>query len=304
MRLNTEKSKSILLRLVALLVRVSPQVILRFSYRILSKFSWTRNLIQGVFSSSIPDTISIDGATIALNKDDPVVSGTLAAGAFEKYELALFRKSIKSGMTVLDIGANVGCFSAIASLAVGSNGRVYAFEPDPKNFSYLQKTAEFSPYRNIFCHQVAISDKEGFTELFLSKINPGDHRLFPSGDDREAVRVRSVALDSFAQNEGIGNVDVIKMDIQGFEGYAFNGMKKILSENRDIQIFTEFCPYFQRKSGFGEKNLLAILRDHNFNVFVIDADSKSLKLVDLNDTEPLIKSCRFEGYLNLYCRRG
>jgi len=83
------------------------------------------------------------------SRDTTVGTSLLKWGFFEKYETKLFKKSIKRGMVVLDIGANIGYYTLLAARLVGDEGKVFAFEPDPYNYSLLRKNIEANRYNNV-----------------------------------------------------------------------------------------------------------------------------------------------------------
>lgn len=146
--------------------------------------------------------------------------------------LNILKQNIHLGNTVLDIGANIGYYTLIMSKLVGSTGKVYAFEPEPKNFEILKKNIELNKLDNVILEQKALSNIDGVTYLQLSK-DSGQHRLSDHG-----VKVESITLDSYFG----GGIDFIKMDAEGSEYKIFKGMKNAL-KNKNLKIVTEF--YFK-----------------------------------------------------------
>lgn len=82
-------------------------------------------------------------------------------GSYENEKVKIFKKFVKKGRVVFDIGANVGYYSLLAANLVGPSGKVFAFEPLRSNFEHLKKNADINFYRNIFPFEVAVSDKSG-----------------------------------------------------------------------------------------------------------------------------------------------
>jgi len=104
---------------------------------------------------------------------------------------------------------------------------VIAFEPDPENFAYLEKTVALNKLTNVTCYQLAIADSVGAGQLFLSpENNKGDQRIYASPEKRESIGIQLTTLDAFIKEHNVPKVDFIKMDIQGAEGLALAGMKK------------------------------------------------------------------------------
>ena len=96
-------------------------------------------LANAVLLRIIPETIQVGPATLHLDLTDPVVSGALTLRVFEPSELAFFQKYCRGNMTLVDIGANVGLYTALAMHQLDSNGRIVTFEPHPQTYAFLQK---------------------------------------------------------------------------------------------------------------------------------------------------------------------
>lgn len=140
---------------------------------------------------------------------------------------------------MLDIGAHIDYYALIAAKLVGKKGRVYAFEPDPFNFSLLKKNVKKNKYSNVVLVDAAVSDKQGKIKLFLSAENKGDHRVYDSSDNRKFHIVNAINLDNYFKKY-TGRIDVIKMDIQGGEEKALEGMKGVIQKNPTVTLITEF----------------------------------------------------------------
>jgi FkbM family methyltransferase len=269
-------------------------------YVFLMRNKLTKKIVNKILLYSIPPVLNIEGVKIALNNNDPVVSGALTMGVYERFETEIFQKNIKMGDTVIDVGANLGYYTAIAARLTGDKGLVYAIEPEPVNFSYLKKTTELNGFANIFCCQVGISDHNGIGELYLSKDNKGDHRIYATSA-RDSVSIKIVRLDDFVKEYNINKVDVIKMDIQGAEGLALLGMNDVLVKNKTIKIFIEFWPQGLAITQIDGLTFFNKLKSYGFNIYEIDEIDKKLKLIELY--QKLNSSIYGSKYTNLYCER-
>lgn len=156
----------------------------------------------------------------------------------ERYELdttQYFKKNIMTGMTVVDVGANLGYFTRLASSLVGPTGNVYAFEPDADNFLLLKKNTEH--LKNVHIIQSAVSDTEGTVTLYLSN-KMGMHSLLEKNGSGRSVTVPCTTLDQLYKKT---DIHFIKIDVEGAEGAVFRGMEKLL-ESKPIIVF-EYNPW-------------------------------------------------------------
>ena len=156
----------------------------------------------------------------------------------ERYEpdtTQFFKKTITTGMTVVDVGANLGYFTRLAASLVGPTGSVYAFEPDEENFLLLKKNTEH--LTNVHIIQSAVSDVDGAVTFYLSH-KMGMHSLLKSKDIGRQVTVPSTTLDRLYEKT---DIHFVKIDVEGAEESVFHGMKKLLSR-KPIVVF-EYNPW-------------------------------------------------------------
>lgn len=182
--------------------------------------------------------LEVQGNKMYITPVDSALSRELLIyGIYEKGEVRVFHQLIKKGMTVLDLGANIGYFTLIAAKLVGPEGKVFAFEPDPKNFSLLQRNVELNGYDNITLVQKAVADKSGTAEFYLGS-DSWEHSLSSVNRKAGVIPVSVTSLDEFLPQDIA--VDFIKMDIEGAEEKALRGMERILSKGTVKAIPTEF----------------------------------------------------------------
>lgn len=245
-----------------------------------------------------PRFVKAGGYKIFINRKDFAVSSHLLMDKiYEPTETNLVRSQINKGDIVVDMGANIGYYTLIFAELVGGDGKVFAFEPDPDNFSLLSKNVKENKFDNIVLVNKAVSDINGKTKLYLSEDNKGDHRIYDSGENRDSVVVDVVYLDDFL-SEYKNKIDFIKMDIQGAEGNALNGMINILKNNKKIKILAEFWPMGLDNFCFNSRNFLETLEDCGFNIYEIQATG----LIKTTKEEMLIKYPADKSkYANLFC---
>ncbi len=164
--------------------------------------------------------VEVNGSKMYLDPEDRLSLSVF--GAYEVPETDLVKKEIRNGMTVVDIGANIGYYTLLFSGLVGKSGRVFAFEPDPANFYLLQKNANENKRFNVVLENKAVSQANGFAKLYIGE-NRTDDRIFDPGEKRKIIDIATIALDDYFKSLKLFP-DFIKMDIQGAEIYALRGM--------------------------------------------------------------------------------
>jgi FkbM family methyltransferase len=147
---------------------------------------------------------------------------------------------VKEGMTVYDIGANVGFFSLLCATMVGDAGRVFAFEPVAENVSALRRNIVLNGIGNVRVLAFAVGRAAGRSQLILSQ-HPGGATL-ASGDlvPRDAVgtiTVDTVSIDELVRDGRIPPPDLVKLDVEGAERDAIAGMEIALVQHRPVLIY-------------------------------------------------------------------
>jgi FkbM family methyltransferase len=202
----------------------------------------------------LPSRIELPEGSLALNPDDPVVSGALALGVYERQMTACFRAALRPGMTVVDVGANLGYYSLIALARTAPDGRLLAFEPDPTNHRLLTENLAAFGGRAVVRRQ-ALSSAAGPATLYRHPDNKGKHSLLESEELGEGLPVETVTLDATATAMGIDRVDVIKVDVEGAEPLALAGMARTLARDRPL-LFFECAPRRWARAGFDPESVL------------------------------------------------
>lgn len=135
-----------------------------------------RSILKIIKSNS---AVVVNGFKMHLDRQDSL--GLSVGTGFEKFETQVMEKIIKKGDIVIDCGANIGYYSLLFSKLVGESGKVFAFEPEPTNFFLLQKNLKENNITNVKALNLAVSDKEGESVLFLDKDSSGSHSMSSRG---------------------------------------------------------------------------------------------------------------------------
>lgn len=144
---------------------------------------------------------------------------------------------LKPGMTFCDVGANLGIFTLLASRLVGPQGRVFAFEPIPENYTVLDRNIKLNDATNVSLICKAVSDKNGTTPIFLS-IDSGSHSISskPATSNGNQLDVEMVRLDSMSE---IPRIDLLKIDVEGAELEVLAGLGELSVPNVILEYNAE-----------------------------------------------------------------
>lgn len=244
-------------------------------------------------------TAVVQGHRMVLDPNDSLMLSVREV--YEPTETAFFLRSIKPGQTVVDVGANIGYYTLLLARAVGPEGRVYAFEPEPRNFEILRQNVALNGYRNVVLENAAVSSAVGALDLFVNEKNLGDHQAYDSGEGRARVTVRSVTLDDYLENGR--PVDFVKMDIQGWEAAALAGMRATLEANPDVVLVSEVWPKGMRAAGFDPASYLGELEALGFHLFECNENTRAISPARTEDILREHDPARGTGTNLIACRR-
>lgn len=204
------------------------------------------------------------------NSDDRYISDSIRrTGKWEPFETSVIARLLAADVDFYDIGANIGWYSVIAGKRLGSRGTVHAFEPVPENVALLAQNAAANALTNIRINPFALGRSDGETVVYLSDDNKGDHRAYPSAEERRSVVVGLRRFDSYFDRTTHKPL-VIKMDTQGFEYDVFLGMGDILERHTaEIVFVAEFWPYGFSQNGVDVDALIEFLASRQFMPWVL-----------------------------------
>lgn len=209
--------------------------------------------------------------------------------------LSIIKQLLTPTSNVLDIGANIGFYSVQLAEQTGAGGKVYCFEPDAVNFKHLQK--ETKSFKQIELFQKAVAAENGKLTLYTSDLLNIDHRTYEPESYSGKYDVEKISIDSFIQNKF--KVDFIKMDIQGFEMDALNGMQETLKANNDLVMLTEFWPYGLQQAGSSAVAVFDFFTKLDFKVYQLIKN----KLQQLTRDEVLAMKVDFLSDTNVWISR-
>ncbi len=179
---------------------------------------------------------------------------------------------LKSGDTLIDVGANIGCVTAAGSLAVGDSGRVFSIEPHPQTFLHLQQTVQINHCTNVICLNVALGADTGVVRFTDEKRKDDNNRV--SLDSSAGMQVPCVTLASLIDENRLARVAMLKIDVEGFEMHVLRGAESVL--NRVDCLYVEVLEHTLQKFGSSGAELIRLLRSHGFSCYHFKDDRSNV----------------------------
>ena len=182
-------------------------------------------------------------------------------GTYEQDLQSVFPKILLPGHTVYDVGAHAGFFSLALARIVGSKGQVYAFEPLPENYHRIQAASKKNNLPQIIVIRSAVANRVGMTNLYIAS-NTSIGSLLKQG--HSSLEVKMISLDSFVYDEGNPPPDLIKIDIEGAESLALEGMNYLAKE---------FAPTILIEIHEGKAEfVLSWMAEHSYSIYRLHGD--------------------------------
>jgi FkbM family methyltransferase len=133
---------------------------------------------------------------------------------------------VKKGDVIFDVGTNIGETLLNFARLTGNEGHVYGFEPDDENYRNVQKNISLNNFSNTHVFKQAVSDKKETVKLFVVEPhNRGMNRILEPGEEHgeQFIVLETTMLDSIVQENDIKRLDLMKIDIEGYEMHALRG---------------------------------------------------------------------------------
>jgi FkbM family methyltransferase len=218
---------------------------------------------------------------------------------WEPEETALMKRLLKPDDVFVDVGANIGYYTLLA-VRLGAS-QVYAFEPQASTHELLSKNVIINWMTSVVrCENLAVFSHTTDLEFFARKNYPGNSSIGSTAPDQlakwfdtaEKLTLHAVSLDEYFLDKP-GKIQVMKVDVEGAEPAAFEGARRILSQNRDIKVLCEWSPDQMATAKQDPARLVTLWAELGFRAFALHTGLGEVSL------KSLLKS----GYQNLLLHR-
>ena len=217
------------------------------------------------------DLAELEGFRIYTARGDAAVGDHVRGGVYEPEVVAVFRRLLRPGMGVIDLGANIGFFTMLSASLVGPSGWVLAMEPNPANAKLLEASRRANGFDQVVVCQLAGGRAPGLLVLNASYSNgttsalPDDANALLGAEVVPCVRADSLVPDG-------RRVDLIKVDVEGAEYNALLGCTRVIARDRP-GIISEFSPNLMPGiSGISGPDYLRWLGGLGYAVQVVQLD--------------------------------
>ncbi|MFJ8360610.1 FkbM family methyltransferase [Streptomyces sp. NPDC093984] len=215
------------------------------------------------------------GARFAVDTQDLIQRYLYLFGVWEPHMTRWIQRRLKPGDGFVDVGANIGVFSVLASHLVGDRGQVVAIEASPAFHHRLLQQARLNGCRNIRAVNAAVSDAPTtLTFVLASSRNMGANSIVPyDGPAESTFEIDALPLPELLDPQEIANARVIKIDVEGAEGRVVRGLAPVLDKLRpDAEITVEVTPERMARLGDRAEDLMSTMADAGFHAYRLAND--------------------------------
>ncbi len=222
---------------------------------------------------SAPTLVNLPYADLFVRMNDYFIGAGIARNkVYEPHVTQAIKDLLKPGAIFIDIGANIGYFTMLAASLVGSQGRVFAFEPNPANCELIRLSCDQNGFEHVQLFENALAESAQLFD-FCGDGGSNGRIIHETEANEEAAeyQVQAVTLDETLPD--LPRVDLIKMDIEGAEPRAWQGMMNIVHEHRPTIIF-EFSPPTIRQTSQVEPEIMLNSMQTIYELYALPADGK------------------------------
>lgn len=251
--------------------------------------------IDALFFKNLPEgevlIKTLDGFQLYVNPnyDKGIERKLYLTGSYEKGLLHILEKLVKQGDIIVDAGANIGLISIFCALKVGKNGLVLSLEPHPETFPLLQKNISVNELSQIKAFNKALGSVLGIAKIYSNlQINRGAASLVEFQEDSPSFDISVLPLDDVLREQNISQVNLLKIDVEGFEMEVLKGSNGILSAENGPILVVE-CSNTRSNFNYDMVDLFDFLTvNHGYHIFKFSISKEKVsKLVRVNSVEEL-----------------
>lgn len=233
---------------------------------------------------SIPNGLKL----IAPPADRSIVPSIIdCAGVWEPHITRLIKDMLSPGDIFLDAGANIGYYSILAASFVGRSGLIIAFEPSSTNYEYLMRNIAVNGLTNVKAYKYGLWNADIRKDMVHETNMLGGTRISSEASSYSLKeQIQCVSLDRFGLD--LSGLKLIKMDIEGAEPFALEGMQDTLKHS-EPDIILEINRYWLRHSFSKDaSDIWELLTDLGYKIYIVPWSSDIREIETLSELESLL----------------
>jgi len=247
----------------------------------LVKFGYSKlgsKLVQWVKQNQADRWFDIDGVKMYLDITNPQTWDLRDEKSYEDNVKKIFLSKINKGDTVIDVGANIGFFSLLAAKKIGSRGKIFAIEPLKQANNWLKKNLKLNSFENYKVLEVAVGEKQGTMKMYKKSKSAEMIILDPTVSKDDLLicgEINIETIDNIISTKKIEKVNLLKIDVEGFEHEVLLGCKESFKAKKIENIICEIHTKYLKNRGIEEQSLYTLLRKNNFLTKDIDIQEET-----------------------------
>lgn len=232
------------------------------------------------------------------DKMDDLYLEQMNFGLYELSTVRTMKKFLKRGDIFIDVGANIGYFTALGANLVGKTGEVHSFEPIPLYFDHLKKVADVNPDYGITINKCALGENAGTAKIDFTKPPHigGSTFILNTVQDHipvQTIEVPVIRLDQYLKEKGIEKISLIKMDTEGFEFPILKGLQNYFENTNDRPvIICEFVPASYPHINSTVEQFVEYMRKYGYEAYNVFNDRLKIDITKINKTTDIIWKSR------------
>jgi len=186
-------------------------------------------------------------------------------GQYEYYLTRFFKQQIKPDTIFIDVGAYIGQYAQLAA-RIAHEGKIYAFEPNPETVQRLKKHIAANQFENITVIPKGVGMQNSTLDFFVGEQPSQSSFISTHTSFKQVKKIPVITLDSFCEEEGIKQVDILKIDVEEAEDGVINGARNLLQHARPLIIME----IGHRAIQSGDPESLQALRALNYKFYILE----------------------------------
>lgn len=252
--------------------------VIKFARRVaantpLQKLPVTGWLYRKVFRYGYADdvvTAEFRGLRLTVPTKDATIVPGLVGGFYEVIELDLFERLARASRTIVDVGGNIGLYACLAARTAPAGATIVSFEPIPENIAWLKGNLAQNGAEGVTLVESAVGEREGTITIYTSKQSIGTHSASSrNAESGVGTEVPMTSVDAHTAAHGLGPVDLLKVDVEGYDGFVLRGAERVLSEDGPA-LFVELVPSHLKNCGFEPRDFVDLLFGHYDDVWMVN----------------------------------